>query len=40
MKPTDAEVLAIVREIVEEYDAKDNANIPTYVLVGALGGNA
>jgi len=37
---SDAEVLALVREIVEEYDAKANANIPTYVLVDALGGKA
>jgi len=38
MNATDAEILALVREIVEEYDSKANANIPTYVLVDALEG--
>ena len=32
--------LALVREIVEEYDAKANPNIPTYVLVEALKGKS
>ena len=37
MTTTDAEVLALIRKIVKKYNAKGSANIPTYVLVDALG---
>lgn len=38
MSYTDQDALEHVRQIVTEYAEKDEASIPTHVLINALGG--